>query len=227
MIIHVTRTVEVAAATEATTTSDEMTDRIVADFRVTIGTMKCAMSERLVRLGISMAQLNIMYTLQRNGVMTMSHLADVLGVSLSNATGLVDRMEERGFIERSRVPEDRRVVLVQVTEAGTRMIQESDALSDELMRSVLARLDPAGAAGHRPRRRRGALGARGDRRPACTEPARSDHPHPAIAVDDRLVAQSLTSAARVPLTSPPEGGTEKSHGKRPHRLRDRDTLARG
>ena len=93
--------------------ADELTDRIIADFRVTIGTMKCAMSERLVRLGISMAQLNIMYTLQRNGVMTMSHLADVLGVSLSNATGLVDRMEERGFIERSRVPEDRRVVLVQ------------------------------------------------------------------------------------------------------------------
>ena len=143
MVIHVTRIVRIAAATEATTTSDELTDRIVADFRVTIGTMKCAMSERLVRLGISMAQLNIMYTLQRNGVMTMSHLADVLGVSLSNATGLVDRMEERGFIERSRVPEDRRVVLVRVTEAGTRMIQESDALSDELMRNVLARLDPA------------------------------------------------------------------------------------
>ena len=143
MVIHVTRIVRIATATEATTT-DELTDRIVADFRVTVGTMKCAMSERLVRLGISMAQLNIMYTLQRDGVMTMSHLAEVLGVSLSNATGLVDRMEERGFIERSRVPEDRRVVLVRVTEAGTRMIQESDALSDELMRNVLARLDPAG-----------------------------------------------------------------------------------
>ena len=64
-------------------------------------------------------------------------------MSLSNATGLVDRMEERGFIERTRVPEDRRIVLVHVTEAGTRMIQENDALSDELMRDVLARLDPA------------------------------------------------------------------------------------
>ena len=66
--------------------------------------MKCAMSERLVRLGISMAQLHIMYTLERNGVMTMSRLADVLGVSLSNASGLVDRMEERGYIERTCVP---------------------------------------------------------------------------------------------------------------------------
>jgi len=121
----------------------ELAEQIIADFRVTIGAMKCAMSERLVRLGISMAQLNIMYVLQRNGVMTMSRLADLLGVSMSNASGLVDRMEERGFIERTRVPEDRRIVLVHVTEAGTRMIQENDALSDELMRDVLGRLDPA------------------------------------------------------------------------------------
>jgi len=125
------------------TASAELSNRIIADFRVMIGAMKCAMSERLVRLGISMAQLNITYTLQRNGEMTMSHLADVLGVSLSNATGLVDRMEERGFVERTRVPEDRRIVLVRVTADGTRMLQENDALSDELMRDVLDRLDPA------------------------------------------------------------------------------------
>ena len=45
--------------------------------------------------------------------MPMSRLAEMLDVSLSNATGLIDRMEERGFVERIRVPDDRRVVLVQ------------------------------------------------------------------------------------------------------------------
>ena len=144
-IIHVTETIDAPATIgrRRSVASPELTEQIIADFRVTMGAMKCAMSERLVRLGISMAQLNIMYTLQRNGEMTMSRLADVLGVSLSSATGLVDRIEERGYIERTRVPEDRRVVLVHVTEAGTRMLQENDALSDELMRDVLARLDPA------------------------------------------------------------------------------------
>jgi DNA-binding MarR family transcriptional regulator len=142
MVIDVTRIVPATLPADPLS-ADDLTDRIIGDLRATIGTMKCAMSERLVRLGISMPQLNIMYTLQRSGVMTMSHLADVLGVSLSNLTGLVDRIEERGFIERSRVPEDRRVVVVQVTVAGTRMIQENDALSDELMRKVLASLEPA------------------------------------------------------------------------------------
>lgn len=122
---------------------DDLVTGIIADFRTTMGAIKCAMSERLVRLGISMTQLHIMYTLQRDGVMTMSRLADVLGVSLSNASGLVDRMEERGFVERHRVPADRRVVLVRITEGGTQVLQENDALSDNLMRDILARLDPA------------------------------------------------------------------------------------
>jgi DNA-binding MarR family transcriptional regulator len=113
---------------------------IIADFRSMMSQMKCASSERLLRLGVSMAQLHIMFTLQRSGEMTMSHLADVLNVSFSNATGLIDRLEERGYIERYRVPNDRRIVLVRVTPAGDTMLGEVDALSDNLMRSVLERL---------------------------------------------------------------------------------------
>jgi DNA-binding MarR family transcriptional regulator len=73
--------------------------------------------------------------------MPMRRLAEVLNVSDSNATGLVDRMEERGLIERLRVPEDRRVVRVRITDDGVRILDENDALSDDLMRTVLARLD--------------------------------------------------------------------------------------
>ncbi len=111
--------------------------------------LKCAASERVLRLGISMAQLHILYTLKRNGEMPMSRLAEVLNVSLSNATGLIDRIEERGFVERTGVPEDRRIVLIRVTDAGERMLGEIDALSDELLRSVLGHLDRSKLAGVR------------------------------------------------------------------------------
>ena len=104
-------------------------------------TLKSISSERVLRLGLSMAQLNIMYTLKRCGEMPMSRLAEMLNVSLSNATGLIDRIEERGFVERTRVPEDRRIVLIRVTADGERMLGEIDALSDELLRTVLERLD--------------------------------------------------------------------------------------
>ena len=137
IIVHVTQTIP-APASDA----GELMDQIIADYKRTTWAMKCAMSERLVRLGVSMAQFHIAVTLQRNGVMTMGRLADLLGVSLSNASGLIDRLEERGYVERTRVPEDRRIVMVRVTNAGTRLIEENDALSDELMRDVLARFSP-------------------------------------------------------------------------------------
>ncbi len=137
-MVHVTETISIPL-----TTTDALSEQIIADFKVTTWAMKCAMSERLVRLGVSMAQFHIMVTLQRNGVMPMSRLADLLGASQSNASGLIDRLEERGYVARTRVPEDRRVVLVQVTEAGSRLIEETDALSDELMRDVLGQLDRA------------------------------------------------------------------------------------
>jgi DNA-binding MarR family transcriptional regulator len=138
-MVHVTQTIASQAST-----SPELIEQIIADFKLTTWAMKCAMSERLVRMGISMAQFHIAVTLQRNGVMTMSRLADLLDVSLSNASGLVDRLEERGFVERTRVPEDRRIVMVRVTDAGARLIEENDALSDELMREVLGKLNPEG-----------------------------------------------------------------------------------
>jgi Transcriptional regulators len=132
-IIHVTQTIGASADPAAA---------IIADFRAMMTQLKCASSERLLHEGVSMAQIHIMYTVLRHGDMTMSRLADVLNVSDSNATGLVDRMEERGFIQRDRVPTDRRVVLVRVTEAGENLLREVDALSDEILRTVLGRLDP-------------------------------------------------------------------------------------
>jgi DNA-binding MarR family transcriptional regulator len=153
-IFHVTETISRDSAVPGAKPSSDKTSpdpyaAIIADFRASMTMLKCASSERVVRLGLSMAQLHILYTLQRNGQMTMSRLAEVLNVSLSNATGLIDRIEERGFVERTRVPEDRRVVLIRVTPEGERMLQEIDALSDELLRSVLSRIDRSKLAGVR------------------------------------------------------------------------------
>jgi DNA-binding MarR family transcriptional regulator len=133
----VTRTIDAAA-----TFADPRTDGILADFRATMTELKCVGSERLLRQGISMTQLHILHMLDRHGEMGMSRLAEVLDVSVSNATGLVDRMAERGLVSRTRVPEDRRVVLVQVSPAGHAMLGDAEALQDDVLRRVLLRIDP-------------------------------------------------------------------------------------
>ena len=63
----------------------------------------------------------------------MSRLAEMLDVSMSNATGLVDRMEERGLVERVRVPDDRRVVLVRPTQAGLGLVDEAELVKSDAM----------------------------------------------------------------------------------------------
>ena len=75
-IVDVMRSID-QATTDGPDLSTDPTETIIADYRATVVAMKCAMSQRLVRIGISMAQLNILYTLHRSGEMSMSRLADV------------------------------------------------------------------------------------------------------------------------------------------------------
>ena len=59
----------------------------------------------------------------------MSALAGTLGCDNSNVTGIVDRLEDRGLVERRSAEHDRRLKLVHVTDAGI-----------ELRERLLARL---------------------------------------------------------------------------------------
>jgi DNA-binding MarR family transcriptional regulator len=128
-------------------TTDATKAAIIDDFRASMGELKCVGSERLVRLGISMAQLHVMHMLEGHGELAMSRLADMLDVSFSAATGLVDRVEERGFVERIRVPEDRRVVLVRITPAGRQMLDDVELVRAALIERVLDQLDDRQLAG--------------------------------------------------------------------------------
>lgn len=133
MIVHLMRTIAVDA---------ELKDRIIVDFKSAMAELRCIGSERLLRMGVSMSQLHVMSMLDRHGDVPMSRLAEMIDISLSNATGLVDRMEERGFVERVRVPDDRRVVLVRLSEGGRKLIDDVEVLRAETLRTVLDRLDP-------------------------------------------------------------------------------------
>src|SRR3954453_19900734 len=86
-------------------------DGIVAGVHDMIAGFRCAGTGRLVKAGVSMTHMHVMWLLQHHGELSMSRLAELLDVSFSNATGIVDRMEERGLGERLRVPDDRRIVL--------------------------------------------------------------------------------------------------------------------
>src|SRR5439155_14291268 len=92
---------------------------------------------------VSLSHMHVLWLLQHQGSMTMSRLADLLDVSLSNATGIIDRMEEKGLIERVRVPDDRRLVLVRPGNAGLQALTQSETTKRERLRAVLGHLTAA------------------------------------------------------------------------------------
>jgi DNA-binding MarR family transcriptional regulator len=117
-------------------------ETVLADLARGVGVLRCAGSQRLVRLGISMTHFHVLTLLRHHEAMPMGRLADVLDASMSNATGIIDRMEERGLVERVRVPDDRRVVLVRPTQAGLDLVDEVELVKNDVLVSALGRLDP-------------------------------------------------------------------------------------
>lgn len=107
-----------------------------------IAGFRCAGTGRLVKAGVSMTHVHVMWLLEHHGDLHMGHLAEFLDVSMSNATGIVDRMEERGLVERVRVPGDRRVVQVRLAPAGLQALEAIESLKQDRLRDILRRLAP-------------------------------------------------------------------------------------
>lgn len=105
-----------------------------------VAELRCASMSRLVQGRVSLSQMHVLWLLQHHGAMSMGRLAELLDVSMSNATGIIDRMDEHGLIERVRVPDDRRVVLVKPAPAGLQALSETETSKRERMRSVIGRL---------------------------------------------------------------------------------------
>ncbi|HET9613973.1 MAG TPA: MarR family transcriptional regulator [Candidatus Limnocylindrales bacterium] len=158
---------ELPAVRPAAPTGPALIDAIVDELHGMIGSLRCAGTGRMVKAGISMTHLHILWVLEHHGDLTMSRLAEVLDVSLSNATGLVDRMAERGLVDRVRVPNDRRVVLVRASAEGSRIRDEIEAFKQDRIRSIIERL-PAD-------RLEPFLGAISDLRSAVVEEIGADH----------------------------------------------------
>ena len=116
-------------------------EEVLSQFALALGSLRCASSQRLVRMGISITHFHVLTLLRHHEAMPMGRLADILDASMSNATGIIDRMEERGLVERVRVPDDRRIVLVRPTQAGLDLGDEVELVKNEIMVRALARLD--------------------------------------------------------------------------------------
>src|SRR5215211_8627525 len=90
---------------------------------------------------LSPPQVRALGVLDPERPVPMSELADALHCDNSNVTGIVDRLEDRGLVERRSATHDRRVKMLAVTERGAEV---RERLAERLERppDALARLSP-------------------------------------------------------------------------------------
>jgi len=70
------------------------------------------------KFGITGPQLWALKTLSTNGSLPLGQLSKMMYLHPSTITGVVDRLEKKGYVVRDRVHKDRRVVMVQLTTKG-------------------------------------------------------------------------------------------------------------
>ncbi|MDQ6861452.1 MAG: MarR family transcriptional regulator [Verrucomicrobiota bacterium] len=81
------------------------------------------LSHELAEGNVSFPQYFLLAALDQQEVLTMSAIAQKMGHTTAAASGLVARLEKLGYLLRAGAPEDRRKVMVCITEKGTALVR--------------------------------------------------------------------------------------------------------
>ncbi|MFL5348347.1 MAG: MarR family winged helix-turn-helix transcriptional regulator [Hyalangium sp.] len=92
-------------------------------------------------LQLTPPQVHALLWLGQDGQLTMGELARRLGVTEKTVTGVVDRLEREGHVQRERITLDRRVVRCRLTGQGQETYQRLDRFLHEAMLHILGMLD--------------------------------------------------------------------------------------
>ena len=74
---------------------------------------------------VSAPQVNCLIALYENGPLPLSQIARHIMVKSSTVTGIVDRLEQKGLVRRVRNSPDRRMITIELTEAGDALAQHA------------------------------------------------------------------------------------------------------
>ncbi|HSA52940.1 MAG TPA: MarR family transcriptional regulator [Yinghuangia sp.] len=99
---------------------------------VKVGELLLSLAEEtLGRLGLKAKHVHVMETLLAYDGLSQQDVSRTLGIDPNVLVGVIDELEDRGFAERRRNPEDRRRHLVHVTDAGREAVEASRRLLGE------------------------------------------------------------------------------------------------
>jgi DNA-binding MarR family transcriptional regulator len=99
--------------------------------------------EPWIELNLTLAQLKSLFFIAAREKTNFKRLAEALGVTPPNVTGIVDRLVEQGLVTRTENPEDRRIMVLQLTDKGHELLNNLRERRINQMTQILAYLNPS------------------------------------------------------------------------------------
>lgn len=99
------------------------------------------LSTELNKGNVSFPQFFLLTYLSSEEFLTMSDIAKKMSHSTAAATGLVDRLEKLGYVERVHAAEDRRKIMVRITNKGVQLVSKMRSEIANDLADIIAGLD--------------------------------------------------------------------------------------
>ena len=96
------------------------------------------LKNRLIPYGITPVQYSVLKSLWDVESRTSKEIASILCLDSSTITGIVDRLEAKGFLRRLTTSEDRRKILLQITDLGLAYRTEIEQTVNDMNSEVLS-----------------------------------------------------------------------------------------
>jgi len=122
--------------------ADELTSRVYFRMLRLEARMAAAVGDRLREIGLSVPQCDVLSTLTEEGGVSQQALAKRLYVTKGNISGLLDRLETAGLVERRSTANDRRQYEIHLTEAGKEAADKAIAIQHGVISRTLGRMKP-------------------------------------------------------------------------------------
>ena len=89
---------------------------------------------------VTLPQLRVLYQLRRTPGITTGELAPLLGITVSTTSGLIAKLADRGLVERTSLPGDRRQIPLRLTPQGEALVGELRGPAVSFLDDVIAAL---------------------------------------------------------------------------------------
>jgi DNA-binding MarR family transcriptional regulator len=89
---------------------------------------------------LPLPQIRALHVIAYRQHCAVGHLAERLGVAMSTATQIADRLEQRSWVRRVDDPEDRRIVRLALTDEGRWVVEERRRSRRERLKETMAKM---------------------------------------------------------------------------------------